>query len=203
MKNVIKNTKKGILMVTVFATLLSFANEAPFYTIKNDAKRTSLTLVNVKQGNLLSIKDENGIILDKEIIKQSGIYSKGFDLTKLPDGGYFFELDKDLEINTIPFTVNSSEVTFKKELKKTIFKPFTKVKGDVVILSKLSLNADPLQIKIYFNSLDSIASELIFAETITNTININRVYKLSGLSRGDYKIVFNTEGRVFTKEINN
>ena len=31
-----------------------------------------------------------------------------------------------------------------------------KVKGDVVILSKLSLNADPLQIKIYFNSLGFI-----------------------------------------------
>ena len=35
MKNVIKNTKKGILMVTMFAALLSFANEPSFYSIKN------------------------------------------------------------------------------------------------------------------------------------------------------------------------
>ena len=61
-------------MVTMFATLLSFANEASFYSIKNDAKRTSLTLDNVKQGNLLSIKDNNGIILYKEIIQKSGTY---------------------------------------------------------------------------------------------------------------------------------
>jgi hypothetical protein len=122
MKNVIKNTKKGILMVTMFATLLSFANEAPFYTIKKDAERTSLTLNDVKQGNLLSIKDDNGIILYKELIQKSGMYTKEFDLTTLPDGAYIFELDKDLEINTIPFTVNSNEVTnLMRELKETWF----------------------------------------------------------------------------------
>ncbi|MFD0834635.1 hypothetical protein ACFQ0I_02575 [Mariniflexile aquimaris] len=201
MKNVIKNSKKGILMVTMFATLLSFANEAPFYSIKNDANRTALTLNNVKEGNLLFIKDNNGIVLYKELIQKSGIYTKGFDLTALPNGSYIFELDKDLEIETIPFVVQSNEVTFKKELEKTIFKPFTRVVGNLAFLSKLSLNNEPLKVEIFFNSSDSNATELIYSETITNTVNINRVYKLTGLSNGDYKIVYNTEGRVFTKEI--
>jgi hypothetical protein len=202
MKNVIKNTKKGILMVTMFATLLSFANEVSFYSIKNDAKRTSLTLNDVKQGNLLSIKDNNGIILYKELIQKSGIYTKGFDLTTLPNGGYVFELEKDLEINTIPFTVAFSEVTFKKELEKTIFKPFARVKGNIVYVSKLALNDEPLNVKIYFTNDYTTESELIYSETIKNTLNINRIYKLSGVDKGTYKIIFNTEGRVFIKEIN-
>ncbi|MGK0253341.1 MAG: hypothetical protein ACI9OE_000809 [Mariniflexile sp.] len=205
MKNVIKNTKKGILMATMFATLLSFANEAPFYTIKKDAERTSLTLNDVKQGNLLSIKDENGVIVYKELIEKSGMYTKEFDLTTLPDGAYNFELDKDLEINTIPFTVNSNEVTFNKELEKTIFKPYARVKGDVVYVTKLALNEEPLKVYIYFTSFDGFSSEseLTYSEDIQNTKLINRVYKLASLDKGNYKIVFKTDGRVFTKQITN
>ena len=203
MKNVLNNSKKGILMVTLFATLLSFANDAPIFNIKNDAEKTSLTLKNVKQGNLLSIKDNNGVVLYKELIKESGIYTKGFDLTQLPNGGYIFELDKDVEIQTIPFTVLVKNVTFHKEMEATIFKPVTRIKGDVVYVSRLSLNKAPMEIAIYFTNNDSAFStpELIYSETVENTQNTNRIFKLTGKNNGTYKLVFTTEGRVFTKEI--
>lgn len=188
-------------MVTMFVTLLSFANEAPFYTIKNDAERTSLTLNNVKQGNLLSIKDNNGIVLYKELIQQSGTYTKGFDLTSLPSGSYIFELDKDVEIQTIPFNVLAKIVTFTKDSEVTIFKPVTRVKGDMVFVSRLSLNKAPLDIAVYFteNSVDE--PELIFFETIKDTENLSRIYRLAGRNRGSYELIFTTEGRIFTKEI--
>ncbi|MFI0429812.1 hypothetical protein [Mariniflexile sp. HMF6888] len=203
MKNVLNTSKKGILMVTMFATLLSFANEVSFFKIENDAGRTSLTLNNVKQGNLLSIKDDNGIVLYKELIEQSGIYSKGFDLTSLPNGSYIFELDKDVEIQTIPFTVSSNTVTFKKEMETTIFKPVTRVKGDVVFVSRLSLNKAPMDIAIYYVDAESAFNkpELIYSEKIKDTENASRIYKLTGKDKGHYNIVFTTEGRVFTKEI--
>ncbi|MFG6685437.1 hypothetical protein ACGK9U_02555 [Mariniflexile sp. HNIBRBA6329] len=203
MKNVLNNSKKGILMVTLFATLLSFANEVSIFNIKNDAEKTSLTLNNVKQGNLLSIKDNNGIVLYKELIQESGTYTNGFDLTTLPNGGYIFELDKDVEIQTIPFTVSVNTVTFNKEMEATIFKPVTRIKGDVVYVSRLSLNKAPMEIAIYFTASESAynSPELIYSETVKNTENANRIFKLSGKDKGNYKIVFTTEGRVFTKEI--
>jgi hypothetical protein len=200
MKKVIKNTKKGILMVTMFATLLSFANEVSFFTIKNDAKGTTLTLESVKEGNLLSIKDDNGLILYKELIEKAGVYTKGFDLTSLPDGTYIFELDKDMEINTIPFTVKSSSVLFNKEQEKIIYKPYVKVINDMAYITKLALNKEPLKIKVYFNG--SSGYELMLSEKIENTQNIKRAYKLTGLEKGNYKIVFDSEGREFTKLIN-
>ncbi|GAA4803026.1 hypothetical protein [Litoribaculum gwangyangense] len=199
MKNLIKHSKKGILMVTMFATLLSFANEVSFYTIKNDTKKTLLTLKNVKGGNLLSIVDNNGIILYKEIIEKSGNYTKGFDLTSLPDGKYIFEINKDLEITTIPFSVTSNNVVFNKEASETIYKPFTRVQGDMVYVTKLALNDEPLKIEIYFTSASDY--ELMFSETIENTRNIQKAYKLTGLDKGNYKIVIKTEGRTFTKNI--
>lgn len=200
MKNVIRHSKKGILMVTMFATLLSFANEVSFFTIKNDAERTSLTLKNVKKGNLLSIKDNNGMILYKELIQKTGIYTKGFDLTALPDGSYIFEIDQDLEIKTIPFSVKSSIVLFNKEEEKSIFKPAIRVDSNLVYITKLALNGEPLKIDIYFS--DTGYSELMYSEKIENVKCIERTYKLTGLEAGSYKIVFQFEDRKLTKYIN-
>lgn len=188
-------------MVTMFATLLSFANEVSFFNIENDARRTALTLYNVKQGNLLSIKDINGIILFKEVIEQSGTYSKGFDLTTLPNGNYLFELDKDVEINIIPFSVTSSIVTFEKDKEKIIFKPTIKVDGNLVYVSKLALNGEPLKVDIYFSGFNSIDNEKILTETIEGKKTIRRIYKLQGLDSGSYKMIFSTEGRKFIKTI--
>ena len=186
-------------MVTMFATLLSFANDASSFIIKNDAKRTSLTLEYVKAGNLLSIKDNNGIVLYKEQIESTGLYSKGFDLTQLPDGSYNFELDGDTEVKTIPFTVSSNTVRFKKELETTIFKPYVKVEEDMVYITKLSLNNAPLHIDVYFegNSFTS-TRELVYSETIKNTKKIGKVFKLAGYKKGSYKIVMSSEGREYT-----
>ncbi|SFC94811.1 hypothetical protein SAMN04487987_102156 [Algibacter pectinivorans] len=187
-------------MVIMFTTMLSFANESSLFKIKNEATRTSLTLLNVKQGNLLSVKDVNGIVLYKEFMQKSGNYTKGFDLTALPDGNYIFELEKDLEINTIPFTVNSNTVLFDKEKETTVFKPMFIVKDDMVMVSKLDLKEEPVNIKIYF--LGNYSEELMHSESIENTKAIHKAYKLTGLKYGGYRIVCQFGGKEFTKIIN-
>ena len=198
MKKAIKHIKKGILMVAMMTATLSFANEgAPFFKVENDVKKTALTIANVKKGSLLSIKDINGVALYKETIKKDGTYAKGFDFNALPEGSYVFELDSDVEIRTIPFTIESNNIKFHKDIAKTSFKPVTKVNGDLVFLSKLSLNGEPLKIDIYHDA------ELLLTETVKGTKNIEKVYKLTGLNKGDYKIVMSTEGRTYTKFINN
>ncbi|GAA4940112.1 hypothetical protein GCM10023314_11140 [Algibacter agarivorans] len=197
MKNVIKHSKKGILIVTLFATSLSFANEASFYKIKNDAKSTSLSLSNVKEGNLLSIKDNNGVILYKELIQNTGTYRKGFDLTTLPDGGYFFEIDKDLEIETIPFTVKANEVVFNKEEAVTIFKPYVRQKEDFVYITKLNTNLKTVKIHIYGNYNGDF--QLVHSDKIKNTKIINKIYKFK---KGSYKIVLNSDNKEYTTFIN-
>ena len=203
MKNVINSITKGFLMVTMFATTLSFANEDSFITIKNDADKTALTLTDVKQGNLLSIKDENGITLYKEYIQKTGSYTKGFDLTELPNGEYVFEINKDVEISTMPFTVSKTGVTFNEEDEKVFFKPVTRVVGDLLYVTKLSLDEAPLQIDIYFEENSAYRSyEPIYSEVIENSKVIERVYKLSDYNHGNFEIVCQTEGRIYTETIN-
>ena len=190
-------------MVTMFTTMLSFAKEVSFFTITKDAKTTSLTLSNVKAGDLLSIIDNNEVVLYKETIQQDGIYKKGFDLSTFPNGSYVFELNKAVEIRTMPFTINNNTVNFDKNAEKTIYKPITRVQDNTVFISRLSLEKKTLSIEIYFNSdnLSYSQSDLIYSEKIKNTENINRVFKLADFNKGTYRIIFNTDGKVFTEEI--
>jgi hypothetical protein len=197
----IKNIKKSILMVALMTASLSYANTSSALIVKKDLKRTALVLENVKKGELISIKDDNGLVLYKESIKSSGTYSRGFDLTALPNGDYFFELDGDVQITTIPFIVESSEVTFDKTKETIIFKPVTRLKEDKILVSKLALDLEPLKIDLYYKGNDG-TYELINSETIKNTQTINRIYKLSSHANGSYKVVYHTNRKEFTDYIN-
>ncbi|MEW4922469.1 hypothetical protein [Algibacter sp. 2305UL17-15] len=202
MKNVLNNSKKAILMVAMMATVIGNTNASENHDIK-DAKRTAITLTNVKQGNLLTIKDAYGITLYTEQIKEEGMYSKGFDLSELPNGDYVVELDKDVEIKMIPFTVEDNTVVFNKAKEETFFKPVTRVKENLVYVSKLALDNENLDVSIYLegNRVSSNDYELVYSENIKNDISLERVYKLP--REGNYKVVYHSQGRSFTAYINN
>ena len=198
MKNVIKTIKKSILLATVFASMVVSANEISTRIVNIDAKATSFTLNNVKEGNLLTIKDTEGVVLYKELIKISGTYKKGFDLSALPIGDYFFEVEKDFEIKTIPFKVNTNNVVFNKVMEKTTFKPVINHKSNLVFINKLTPELEAVKIKIY--STTNNENVLLHSEKIEGSQKVERVYKLE---KGNYTIVINSDNKEYTKFINN
>ncbi len=186
-------------MVAMCTALLSNANGGSSFIPKKEKEiaKTIVTFNDVREGQSLIIKDINGFILYKEFIKQSGLYSKAFDLTELPDGDYVFELEKDMEIKTIPFKVSSNKVNFLKEKETTIYKPYVLKKNNYIYINKLALNGEPLEIKIYYKE----SSELIYSEKIKDTKSIQKAYKLSSNYKGDYTIVLNSNGREYYEYI--
>jgi len=170
MKTTIKNS---LVIIAMLGTITSYANLMPSSLLNEGIKKTILNLENVREGQQLLIKSEEGIIVYRESIQKTGLYKKEFDLTSLPNGNYYFEIDKDFEI-------------------KIIFK----VNNNIVSVSKLSLGLEPVEIKIYFNSGDF---ELIHSEIITDSQSIQRTFNLLKNVKGDYKIECKTEGRVFVK----
>jgi len=164
---------------------------------KNDSNesKTSINFDRVKKGQKLIIKSKEGTIVYKESLNKSGTYRKEFDLTSLPNGHYYFELDKDLEIQITPFIVQNAKVNFKKEKTRSIYKPIVTTQENVVSINKLSLNLEPLEINIYY---DSGNHELIYTEKIKDKNNIQRVYRLLKSVNGKYKVVCTTQGRTFT-----
>ena len=187
--------KTSLVIVVMFTTMLSFANEFTILTKEKTKEITHVTFENVKRGSLLLIKDHYGMVLFKELIENSGEYSKGFDLTALPNGNYYFELDKEVEIKIIPFVVVSNVVTFDKAKETIINKPFVRFKGGRLLVSKLALENQPLDIKIYNKD-----SYLIYSEKLMDGKILERIYDVSKVEKGHYKIVMTSDGRKFVEK---
>lgn len=197
-----KEVKKGILMVMMLSAMLSNATRPATFENKVEIKKSTLSIHNVKQGQQLVIKDYNGIVFYKELIEKSGAYSKGFDLTALPNGEYYFELDRDIEIQVIPFKVYMNKVEFLKEKETKFFKPVIRFKENKVLLSRLSFDSKPLEVKIYYDYDNGYSGyELLHSEKFKDTKIVERVYALDKTKKGNYKVVVKTEGREFTESI--
>jgi len=194
MKNVINFF---LVLVVMFATMVSFANELAGFTNDKTKSVTNVTFKNVKQGSYLTIKDSNQLILYKELIEKEGHYSRGFDLTSLPDGDYYFELNKEVQIKIIPFKVSLKEVTFDKDSETTIFKPIVYVKNNKVYVSKLSFENEVLDVKITTEN-----NELVLSEKIDKVNDcLGKIYDFSKTKKGTYFIITKSAGRRFVKKI--
>ena len=196
-----KEVKTGILLVTTLATMLSYATAPTTLDKKFKIENTTLSINYVKQGQQLVIKDSNGLVLYKESIDKSGMYKKGFDLTALPNGQYYFELDKDLEIQVIPFKVQMNKVEFLKDKETKFFKPVIRFKDDKILLSRLSFDQKPLEVKIYYDNGDYGDYALLHTEKFDSQKVIERVYQLDKHKKGSYKVIVKTEGREFEETV--
>lgn len=198
MKKVMKLSICMLVMVSSIAT--SYATNFSSFIDDKEKMEITLTLKDAKEGQQLLIKDVNGLILHKETIEKTGLYNNTFDLTNLPNGNYYFEHQKAYQIKIIPFNVKTGTVAFITDKEITLFKPVLRVKENNILISKLALEKEPLHVKIYYNTnLRGADYELIHSDTITNEMNIERIYQLDGKEHGDYRIVFESNGREYVE----
>ena len=190
-----KTIIKTILVVTLmFGTLISYANDNKESTNAVAVKRVKVEYKAVKKGNALTIKNEYGITIYKQVLQSSGNYTKTFDLTNLEDGIYTTELEKDFEILVKKLEVKDGFVTFYKNENEVIFKPVIRTEGNLVMISKIEFGDQPLNVTLYYQN-NIIVSDKLNGEKI-----LNRVYKLSEAEKGAYKVVINTDNRTYVKD---
>ncbi|MDN3621039.1 hypothetical protein QWY81_16350, partial [Polaribacter undariae] len=77
-----------------------------------------------------------------------------------------------------------------------IFKPIIRTEGDLLLVSKINFNNEPLKVTIYYND------EVVLSETISGDRLLKRVYKLSEKEVGAYKVVVSSDERTYSKEFN-
>jgi hypothetical protein len=187
--------KKYLVVVMMLGTLINYANENKKSTNTIDGKRVKVEFKTVKKGHMLSIKDENGVVMYSQEIKRSGTYSQIFDLSKLQKGNYTTELEKDFEIIIKYFSVLDGKISFKDE--KIIFKPVIRIKDNLILISKMNFEKEPLKIVLYYND------EIILSEKVKDSDDIlNRVYRVSKKIKGDYKVVVKSNNRTYKKYFN-
>ena len=116
----------------------------------------------------------------------------------MPNGNYVFELEKNFEIKTIPFTVKLNEVSFNPKDESTYFKPYLRQEGNLLYLTKLNLSSDTTTINVYAKHYGELI--LRHSEKIENEQLIEKVFKLDN---GNYKITINSKNKEYTTFINN
>tara|TARA_B110000879_G_C11130299_1_gene495711 strand:+ start:262 stop:843 length:582 start_codon:yes stop_codon:yes gene_type:complete len=187
--------KKYLVVVMMLGTLINYANENKNSLNTIDGRRVKVEFKTVKKGHTLSIKDESGIVMYSQEIIKPGNYSQIFDLSKLQKGNYTTELEKDFEITIKSFSVLDGQVLFKDE--KTIFKPVVRIKDNLILISKMNFEKEPLKVVLYYND------EIILSENTTDSSDIiNRVYRLSKKIKGNYKVIVKTDNRTYKKDFN-
>ncbi len=187
-----KTNKKLVLVVVfMFGTLFNYANNDKDFNRIVNAKKVRVAFKNVKKGNQLTIKDQEGTQLHSQIVSKEGNLNTLFDLSSLKDGKYTVELNKDYEIIVKTLEVKNSKVIFNKNSRKVIFKPVIRNQENVLMISKIAFDKKPMKIALFYND------ETIYSETVKCDSILNRVYKLDKKEKGDYKVIVYNNNRSY------
>jgi len=190
MKNLIK---KSVLMAMLMIALVSNASEknVSLKIISHESKVVQLILNSHDGSSEVFIKDKKGFQLYKVLIKDKE-FLKNFDLSELPDGEYYFEINSQTKIVTKPFSVASNTLEFSKET--IVFKPIVRFKNDIIYLSKFTLHNETLDVFLYDDNQHLLYSEKLFGQN-----NLNRKLNLSNLDSGSYSLVLKSEGKLYNE----
>lgn len=175
-----------VLVALMLGTLTSFAKNSEL-----GVKKIKIAFNDVKKGHELTIKNNEGVILHSEEVERKGDLVKVFDFSKLENGNYTLELEKDFEIIIKSIKVNNDTIFFDKTSKIMIFKPVVRTKNNLLMISKVSFDKKPLDVTILFND------EVILSETVISEDLLNRVYKLDENQKGSYKVIIRNNGRTY------
>lgn len=180
MKHLFKNI---LVLAVMFGTFTSFAIEG--------LKTSSSSTFKITKGDLISVTDNSGKTIYSGRTNYNGSLKALYDFSKLNDGLYFIEIDKDFEILSKTIEVKNHMVTYIGHTDKTIFKPVIKTEKSKLIISKLALNEENIEIEIYYQN-DLIHSENVFANSI-----LNKVYKLDENVKGEYTAIVRVNNRSY------
>ena len=184
--------KKYLVAVAFLLSIVSYATEKNISST-TEGKKVKVEFTAVKKGQVLSIKNANSIVMYSDIIEIAGNYARTFDLTGLENGKYTTELEKDFETIIKPFLVENGLITYTPEENKTIFKPVIRTQDNLLLISKISLENQPVKITLYY--MDAV----INTETSKDTKVLNRALRLLKNKKGNYTVAINADNKNYSK----
>ena len=184
--------KKHLVAVTFLLSLVSYATEKNISS-STEGRKVKVEFTAVKKGQVLSIKNANSIVMYSDIIEMAGNYARTFDLTGLENGKYTTELEKDFETIIKPFLIKNGLVTFLPEENKTIFKPVIRTQDNLLLISKISLEDQPVKITLYYKG------DVIYTETSKDTKVLNRALRLLKNKKGNYTVAISADNKKYSK----
>lgn len=155
-----------------------------------------LVFKDVKKGQFLNLYDENHTMIYSEKINTNGELIKVLDLSYLKNGDYNIELDKDFKILLNQIKIKDNKIFLNNFENKTFYKPLIRNKNELVLISKIGFDEEPINVYIYYNE------EIIYSESLKSDKIVNRAYRLDKNLIGDYKIIVTSNSKEYTYDFN-
>ncbi|PJB11255.1 MAG: hypothetical protein CO119_11875 [Flavobacteriales bacterium CG_4_9_14_3_um_filter_40_17] len=190
-----KDIKYYLSVIALLGVMQISANER--VKLVNDgsirAKTIRLSASLLQPFSKMKIVDDFGVVLYEETLGRNLEIGKQFNLSKLPTGNYFIEMDAAVKQVVIPLQVTEQEAVLKMDFKTEIYKPFMKISGTSLQLMVFNPDKNPITVAIY-NQL----GQLLFEETVTEQIELKRSYNFSKVESGDYSLQVKKNGKVYS-----
>lgn len=190
-----KDIKYYLSVIALLGVMQISANER--VKLVNDgsirAKTIRLSASLLQPFSKMKIVDDFGVVLYEETLGRNLEIGKQFNLSKLPTGNYFIEMDAAVKQVVIPLQVTEQEAVLKMDFKTEIYKPFMKISGTSLQLMVFNPDKTPITVAIY-NQL----GQLLFEETVTEQIELKRSYNFSKVESGDYSLQVKKNGKVYS-----
>jgi hypothetical protein len=190
-----KDIKYYLSVIALFGVLQISATEKvnPVNDGNTSAKTIRLSASLLQPFSNLKIVDEFGVVLYEETLNNNIEIGKQINFSKLPAGNYFLEMDAAVKQVIIPLQVSEQEAVLKLELKSEVFKPFVKLSGTSLLLMNFNPEKSPVTVSIF----DELG-QLLFEETVTDSIELKRSYNFSKVKSGNYSLQVRKNGKVFS-----
>ncbi len=189
MKTIFKVTTVIALLLT---TTLSMANGLKMrLKLLNETRSLVLSLENDSEDLSIQLTDIdiNVIYLEK---LEDGTRNKIIDLARLKDGTYYFPTSDFLR--HFVYTVSLDEDIIRILEREEVAKPYFRKTNEKVFLNFLNLNKSKVDIKVYDEEY-----RVLFSETVTETMIVEKAFNFKGAYAGNYKVVVSNAEKTYSE----
>lgn len=191
MKKVLKFT---VMAALLFSTVTAMANEPKMSLVADNAAKSLIFKLDVKTKDtkIQFLDSENNVIYYDNSVSKG--FSKKFDLSKLEMGAYTFKMDDSLKLVTYTIIIEDKGISI---LEKTeMVKPVFRTKDGMVYINLLNKELKNVDIKVYDSS-----ERLLFAETLTDKLIVEKAINFKKAFKGDYTISVKDANGVYLENI--
>ncbi|MGB5780793.1 MAG: hypothetical protein WBM42_02880 [Eudoraea sp.] len=188
------NLKFTAMIAFMFITVVGLAKE-PKVSLMTEGQSKSLIVALDSKNNktILKIIDENQNIIFSEKISVNS-YTKKFDLDKLENGSYLFELDDSLRTLTYTIRVENEEVKILRRIENN--KPIFRKIGAKLYLNLLNLDSKDVEIKVFDSD-----NRTLFSEVVENENIVSKAFNFETAHEDRYTIVVKDGENTYYEDI--
>jgi hypothetical protein len=188
------NLKFTAMIAFMFITAVGLAKE-PKVSLLTEGQSKSLIVALDSKNNktILKIIDENQNIIFSEKISVNS-YTKKFDLDKLENGSYLFELDDSLRTLTYTISVENEEVKILRRIENN--KPIFRKIGAKLYLNLLNLDSKDVEIKVFDSD-----NRTLFSEVVENENIVSKAFNFETAHKDHYTIVVKDGENTYYEDI--